>query len=117
MPQIKCFDVVEMVLAEATQRFAPLFAESADSKEELKRYCDVLDEIAQEFDAQSFDVEVDEISMNIAITMESPDIIIRSGEHRFFDLVNMAISVKFSHGEGDTVAVRFMLPGIWTRSA
>lgn len=116
MPFVKCFDAVEMVTDEATKRFAPLFQENRESKNILHQYCDALDSIAQEFDGESFEVEVDEINMTIGIKLECPDIVIQTKEHRFCALAARALALKFSHGEGDTVAVEFVFPSIWEKA-
>ena len=59
MALVNCFDVVEMVTEEATSRFAPLFRENREAKNVLHQYCEVLDALAQEFNGESFEVEVD----------------------------------------------------------
>lgn len=115
MPLVNCFDVAEMVIEEATSRFAPLFRENREAKNILRQYCDVLDALAQEFNGESFEVEVDEIKMTIGIKLECPDIVIQSEEHRFYMLAKRALTVRFSHGENDTVAVEFVFPSIWEK--
>lgn len=115
MAFVNCFDVVEMVIDEATARFRPLFRENREAKAILQQYCDVIDSLAQEFSGESFDVEVDEIKMTIAIKMECPDIVIQSGGHRLFNLAEHANEIRFSSGENDTVAVEFVFPSIWDK--
>lgn len=115
MPFVKCFDVVEMVTDEASAQFKPLFRESREAKDILRQYCEELDALATEFNGESFEVEVDDAQMTIAIRMECPDIIIQSGQHRFFVLARNALAVRFSHGEHDTVAVEFVFPSIWEK--
>ena len=115
MALVNWFDVVEMVTEEATSRFAPLFRENREAKNVLHQYCDVLDALAQEFNGESFEVEVDEIQMTIAIKLECPDIVIQSEEHKFYMLAQRALAVRFSHGENDTVAVEFVFPSIWEK--
>ena len=111
-----CFDVVEMVMEEANIRFAPLFRENREAKDILRQYCDVLDELAQEFGGESFEVEVDEINMTIGIKFECPDIVIPSPTHRFYTLAKRALEIRFSHGEGDMAAVEFVFPSIWEKT-
>lgn len=40
MNSIKCFDVAEMVIEEATNRFAPIFKEDTERKDILQQYCE-----------------------------------------------------------------------------
>ena len=115
MALVNCFDVVEMVTEEATLRFAPLFRENREAKNVLHQYCDALDALAQEFNGESFEVEVDETQMTIGIKLECPDIVIQSEEHKFYMLAQRALAVRFSHGENDTVAVEFVFPSIWEK--
>lgn len=61
---VKCFDVVSMVVDEATDQFSQLWKINKERYEILKQYCDVLDSLVEEFDGESFNVEVDDISMN-----------------------------------------------------
>lgn len=117
MARINCFDVVKIVTEEATSRFAPLFRENREAKNILHQYCEVLDALAQEFDGESFEVEVDEIQMTIGIKLECPDIVIQSDKHRFYALARRALEIRFSHGENDTVAVEFVFPSIWEKTA
>ena len=92
------------------------FERTERQKNILHQYCDTLDSIAQEFNGESFEVEVDEINMTIGIKLECPDIVIQSEEHRFYALVARALAVKFSHGEGDNVAIEFVFPSIWEKT-
>ena len=117
MERMTCYDAAEMVLDEATQRFAPLFRENRENKLILRQYCDALDLLAEEFDGVSFEIDVDEITMEITLTMECGEIELSSAKHRLFQLA--ALSKKFSirHGEGDTLALAFTFSPIWERAS
>lgn len=115
MADIKCFDIAELVLDEATERFAPLLQESAEKKQVFRQYCDAMDQLAAEFGGQSFEIEVDELSMAISVTMECGEITIYEKRHLLYQLAERAESVTFRHGEGDNVAVRLVFPPIWER--
>ena len=111
-----CFDVVQMVTDEASAQFAPLFCENKEAKAILHQYCDAIDVLAREFDGVSFEASVHDENMEVSVTFECPDIVIRTQKHRFYDLVERSNAVRFSHGEGDTVAVEFVFPSIWNRT-
>ena len=102
-----CFDVVQMVTDEASAQFAPLFCENKEAKAILHQYCDAIAVLAREFAGVSFEASV---------TFECPDSVIRTQKHRVYDLVERSNAVRFSHGEGDTVAVEFVFPSIWNRT-
>ncbi len=113
---VSCFDVVTMVTDEATTQFSPYYRENQERKEILQQYCEAIDVLAKEFDGESFEVEVDDIKMTISIRMECPDMVIQGSDHPFYALAERALSIGFSHGEGDTVAVEFVFPSIWEKA-
>lgn len=113
---VKCFDAVEMVTDEATKRFAPMFREDPEAKDILREYCDALDSMTPDFDTESFEVEVDEIKMTIAIRMECGEIVVTNQEHVLYKLMQRALSVKFYHGDGDTIVAELVFPSIWERA-
>ena len=94
--KVKCFDVVKMVTDEATSQFAPVWRESKERIDILKQYCQFLDKIADEFNGVSFDVEVDDMTMTIAITLECDEIVITEKNHPYYSLAQRAISFGFS---------------------
>lgn len=116
MAAIKCFDVVEMVVEEASRQFTPLFRENAERKGVLKEYCAAIDELAEDFNGESFEVSVDDIKMTISIKLECPDILIQSKEHPFYELVKRSTELHVSHGDGDNLAVEFVFPSIWEKA-
>lgn len=52
--------------------------------------------------------------MEVSVTFECPDIVIRTQTHHFYDLVERSNAVRFSHSEGDTAAVAFVFPASGT---
>lgn len=78
--------------------------------------CDAIDVLAREFDGGTFEASVHDESMEVSVTFECPDIVIRTQKHRFDDLVERSNAVRFSHGEGDTAAVEFVFPSIRNRA-
>lgn len=100
MPFVNCFDVVQMVTDEASAQFAPLFCENKEAKAILHQYCDAIDVLAREFDGVTFEASVHDESMEVSVTFECPDIVIRTQKHRFYDLVEHSNAVRFSHGGG-----------------
>lgn len=114
MPRIKCYEVVSEVLDEATNRFAPLFEEVQERRDILKQYCGVIDALIEEFNAESYDVEVDEINMSIAISIETVDMVVETTNHNLFRLIDKATSVTFSCGEDGFLKTTFTFPSIWS---
>ena len=113
---VKCFDVVSMVIDEATSQFVPIWKINKDKYQILKQYCDVLDSLAEEFDGESFDVEVDDIAMTVTIKMECPDIIIKSQNHKYCSLAQRALSFGFAVSETGLLCMKFVFPSVWDRA-
>lgn len=116
MAFVKCIDVVSMVIEEATARFAPLWKLDVESSRILEQYCSVIDSLAEEFGGESFEVSVDEISMDIKITMECEDITIESVSHKFCKLALHTKAVGFSASEDGNLNLEFVFPSVWTRA-
>ena len=112
---VKCFDVVSMVVDEATTQFAPIWEPSNEKLKILKQYCGVIDSLAEEFGGVSFDVEVDDIAMTIAIQMECQDMTIESKHHRYYSLAQRAISFGFSTTDEGLLNAKFVFPSIWDK--
>ena len=114
---IKCFDVVNMVVEEASDRFKPLWKVDKEKLDILHEYCDAIDGILKEFSGDSVDVDVDEIKMTISITIECEDLTIESKEHQFHQLVERAIKFGFSKSpEREAMCVNFVFPSVWDKA-
>lgn len=113
---ITCFDVVSMVVEEATKQFSPLWKLNDENYKILGQYCNYIDELAKEFDGESYEVDVDEIKMTIAIKMECADMTIESKSHKFSELAKRSISFGFSSVGEDMMAVEFVFPSVWERA-
>lgn len=116
MAFVSCFDIVSEVVDEATSQFAPLWKQNKESMRILEQYCSVLDSIAEDFRGEAFEVEVDDIAMTIAVTMECPDIIIESATHKFFTIAQRAKAVGFSVSENGNLNIKFIFPSVWERA-
>ena len=112
---IKCYDVVSMIITEATERFKPLWKINTEKQDVLKEYCEAIDEIAAEFEGVSFNVEVNEITMEVKIDVECGEIVIKSKEHRLYDLAERATRFGVSAIDGETQVVKFVFPSIWDK--
>lgn len=114
---IKCFDVVNMVVEEASDRFKPLWKVDEEKLDILHEYCDAIDGILKEFDGDSVDVDIDEIKMTISITIECEDLTIESKEHQFHQLVERAVKFGFAKSaEREVMCVNFVFPSVWDKA-
>ena len=112
---VECFDMVSMVVDEATSQFAPIWKENKESKRILAQYCGVIDSLSDEFGGESFEVDVDDIKMTITIRLECQDMTLESQKHKYYDLAQRALSFGFSVSESGNLVVVFVFPSIWER--
>lgn len=115
MSFMKCFDAASIVIEEANERLSPLWKADEERLNIFKQYCEAIDLLSDEFDGESFEVEVDEITMEISITLECDEIVIESKTHELYDLVKRAIRCSFS-ASNDNLLVRFVFPSIWGKA-
>lgn len=116
MVNIKCFNIAKAVIDEASDQFGRSWAPRADKLAILKQYCEAIDELAEEFAAEAFDVEVDNVQMTIGIAVECPDMTIESKSHVFYELLERAISVSYSVSPEGNLVIKFVFPSIWDRA-
>lgn len=116
MSSIKCFDVANIVIEEATKRFLPLWNVSNDKLNMLKQYCEAIDFLCENFNGTSYTVEVDDIKMFISVTLSCEDIIPENYFLIFYVLSNRGISVRFSVSEDSELNVSFLFPSLWERA-
>lgn len=108
---VKCYDIVEMVINEATGRFAPLWEVDDKYNEILKSYCNVIDIIANKNSCESYEVEVDEERMTIKIILECPDF--ESEDTNLTELIKRTVEFGFSVSDANTLLIRFVFPSVW----
>ena len=113
---VKCFDVVSMVVEEATDRFSPLWKVDNDNYSILRQYCSAIDSISNEFDGESFEVEVDEITMEVTVVLECDEVIIEKDNHILYELAKRAVRYGFSVSEDGNLLVKFVFPGLWDKA-
>lgn len=114
---VKCFDVVNMVVEEASEQFKPIWRVDNDKLDILHEYCDAINGILKEFDGDSIDVDIDDIKMTISITIECEDLTIESKEHQFHQLVERAVKFGFSKStEREAMCVNFVFPSVWDKA-
>lgn len=118
MNDIKCFDVVTMVTDEATQQFGSLVCEDNDKKDSLESCCSIIDNLAERFGGEAFEVEVDKDTEDIIISLTCAEFIIES-EDEFYELLEhvKSFSIKASEDGEDLICIDFVFDGIWMRAS
>lgn len=114
--QIKAYDALSMVLDMADERFCPLWKPDDRCKDILKQYCGIIDSSMRDFRGKSITVEVDEITMDIHITVEYDDeIILDENNPLLYQLIERTKEVSFSPTEDNTMLMELTYPGIWDK--
>lgn len=113
---VNCYDVVSVVVEEASERFSPLWKLNKEKESILKEYCSAIDILSDEFEGESYDVEVDEITMEITIGLECGEITIKTPDHELYELITRSVSCSFTTSEDDNLLVKFVFPSVWDRA-
>lgn len=113
MSFIKCFDAALMVIEEASERFTPTKEPDPQKLHLFKQCCEGIDMLSKEFGGRSFEIEVDEETMDISVALECGEIIIETKEHIMYELAKTAKRFEFSQPEEDVMLAKFVFPSIW----
>lgn len=114
---IKCFDVATMVTDEATEQFGSLVREDREKKNFLKYCCSVIDDISERFNGVAFEVDVDDETTDITISLTCSEFEL-GVDDRFYELLKSAKSfgVKVSEDDAECIKLDFVFGGIWVAS-
>ena len=114
MTFIKCFDVVSIVVDEATRQFSPLWKVNDKYLSVLTEYCSAIDTLADAYNGTAFTVEVDDVEMTIAITLDCSKLSIKPN-NIVSELCKRAIELHLSPSEQGDLEATFIFPSIWEK--
>lgn len=115
MSSVSTYDVVEMVIDEATEQFGGQWFIPKTKKKILKNDCALIDRLVSEFDCESTEATVDDETMKIKVSIVCPDIVLEYGRtHPFFTIIHHTESFGFSTVD-DSLKVDFVFAGLWER--
>ena len=110
---VSTYDIVEMVIDEATEQFGNRWVIPKAKKKNLKTDCDLIDRLVSEFDCESAEADIDDETMKLKVSVVCPDMVLEYGRtHPFFTLIQHAESFSFSAVE-DSLKVDFVFAGLW----
>lgn len=112
MGLVKCFDVVTMLTDEVKEHLGNPVIENVDKKNELQKSCEMIDVVAQQFGGFSYDVEVNEQTMEISISFVCEEFETSVGSE-FCDLLGRAKKERFRVSGEDRIELTFVFNGIW----
>lgn len=112
MKIFNCFDIVKIIIEEASNQFSPLFREDPFKLSRLKSQCDYIDKIANQYNGISCEVEIDSITTEISIILALDD---KSLVLSSIILPQLAQSEIF-FDEEHSICLKFIVPGIWSKN-
>lgn len=114
---VKCFDVVKMVTDEATSQFKPIFNVVPEREKILKSYCEVIDQLAEQFNGVAFEAEVDDETMDIAVSLICEEFVVdaQSGAN-LQRVADKAKYMGFRAADDERIQMSFVFGSIWCSS-
>ena len=112
MRGLTCFDVVEMVMEDATVQFAPLTVD-VDRLAELKDLCEKMDQLTTELQAESFEVEIDEVTTEIAMSVICEEFEISKTSVLISAILNQVQEFQVRAKKLEQLCLEFRVKGIW----
>lgn len=112
---IKCYDVVSMVTDEATAQFGSLWKVNENRQNELKHNCELIDSLSQECGGISYEVDIDDITMEISVAMECDELVVNDKDSVFYKLLERVKGLKFGSTD-ENLCIKFVFGSIWDRT-
>lgn len=110
---VRTYDIVEMVIDEATEQFGNRWVIPNAKKNTLKTDCELIDQLVSDFDCESAEADIDDETLKLKVSVVCPDMVLEYGRtHPFFTLIQHAESFSFSTIE-DSLKVDFVFAGLW----
>lgn len=106
-------DIASVVIGNATKKYHGRYCENKEKSDALYHFCD---SISQD-KLRSFDISVDENSMDAIVTLEYDDVRFDKDDPAFSESIIQAKSVSFSAGRNGCVVMKVVCGGIWEEQA
>ncbi len=116
MGSIRCYEAVEIILDKATKQFSPAFKEDSEEKRKFERYCDWITLISDEFSGEAYDIEIDDITMDISVALTCKEIETTAQTPVFYMLLSKAKNVKLTAVDDTHIKINLVFPGIWVQA-
>ncbi len=109
--KIVCRDIAELAIDSAKEKH-PEWLVDKEKLEVFEGLCDAIDIIAEENEAAEINVEVDETTKEIIVSVVFPYILINPSDDNVDDLLNSIISIMF-YELNESVIQEMRMDGIW----
>lgn len=111
---MNCYKDVLDVLHAAQEEFYGDLALDKERVADLENTCDLLNGLASKFEAEYIDIEVDEASKVLSLSMEIDEMILRGEDMKsFLSVARKAIKVTMT-SKNHMVFVQFDFGGLWS---
>ena len=114
--KFKSFPVVDSVLKDANERFAPSFEPDAERVDTLRQYCSVIDGMIEEFRGDEFECEVDEIDMTVRLELVLESFTSEEPNHAVNQLISRAMSFRVDYVDDGHIRLNFVFPSLWRKA-
>ena len=115
--EFTCSEVTQLLIDEATKQFSPLWIVDNDKYHNLCRLCKSLDLHLEKWGVEAYEVEVDDITMEIKITLECKNQISCILESMIYFAINHNEKYVSRINEDNLNELKFAFPGIWKRNS
>jgi len=115
MMKWKCFDVTKMVIDDACERFSRSFVLDENKVYQLKEDCEVFDRIVNDANAELFEVDIDEITTEVKLSMTCREVIIKDDSYGLSKIFFRAKSFEVSVSDEveDCIRIDIVFPSLW----
>ncbi len=113
----KCYNVAADLIAEASRQFGSTWVIDEEKQRGFQRCCEIIDKAIEEFGVQDYEVEVDDVTARIIITLTVKDIIIENRDHDLYRAMMAAETLRISKCEDEyAFNIAFEFPSVWRHS-
>lgn len=114
MEKQTCYTWVENVIEMARDDFAGALVLDEEKFASLRSTCMMIDEMMDEFECESYDVQVEYETQNLVISFSCLDMVMENGRnHKFFHVAKRATSLNVVPENEDCMTVSFIFGGLW----
>ena len=111
-----CFSIAELIIDEANEQFADVEIDKGKIAI-FKQYCEVFDELMEDFYASEFSVSIDKNDHTVNVSVQFGEVDGSSrGDTRLIQLIERSIEVSLSSMDGEHILMSFTFPSLWEES-
>lgn len=109
------FSIAEMVIDEANDRFSGKYQIVPERLNILKQYCELFDELIENYDADSFEVEIDDEDLTVHMHLIVDAIECSAQQPQFGQLIQRAMPFCVKTDDGKHLRLSFVYPSLWMK--